>query len=93
MPEFCVWVITPKIFAIYSQNFLDKPYCRRHIDFILPMCACVCLFFSLCVPELCAAHNFVMRGGIRKLFGTYDHHDKTMCHVQESFQRSRSLYA
>ena len=41
-------------------------------------CSFVCVF-----PESCSKHNFVMQGGISKLFGRDDHYDNTLqetCH-------------
>ena len=37
----------------------------------------------LCIGLSCAAHNFILRGGIWKLFGINYHQAKTMCPVQE----------
>ena len=52
-----------------------------HIEFTLSMCVCVCV--CLCIPDLCQTngHNFIVHGGILKLFSTNDHQDKTMCPV------------
>ena len=36
--------------------------------------------------ELCLTPNFIKHGVIWKLFHTNDHHDKTMCHVQEPYR-------
>ena len=48
---------------------------------VYPACVCVCLF--ICVfPESLLNHSFVLCGGISKLFGLYNRHDKTMCHVK-----------
>ena len=41
------------------------------------VCVCVCLH----IPDSCPTHNFIVHGGIKKLFGTNDHQDKMMCHV------------
>ena len=41
---------------------------------VLPLsnlCVCVCMCVFVCVfPELCLTHNFLLLGGISKLFGT-----------------------
>ena len=29
----------------------------------------------------CSTHNFIMHGRVCKLFGTNDHHDKTVCRI------------
>ena len=48
------------------------------------VCVCVCMCVFVCVfPELCLTHNFLLLGGISKLFGTNNHHDKTICCVPE----------
>ena len=38
---------------------------------------------SLCIGISCSAHNFILHGGIWKLFGINDHQAKIMCPVQE----------
>ena len=36
---------------------------------------------SFCVLKSCPTHNFIMHGGILKLFSKNDHHNKAMCRV------------
>ena len=44
-----------------------------HIVYPVCVCVCVCVFVHLCVPGSCPTHNFIVPGGILKLFGTNDH--------------------
>ena len=50
---------------------------EEHRVYPVHVCVCVCMCFRLCVPESCLTNNFIMHGGIWKLFGTNDHQDKT----------------
>ena len=46
----------------------------------------VCVYVPVCdfvLPESFLAHNFVLRSGISKLFGTKNYHGKMMCLVKE----------
>ena len=56
-----------------------------HIEFTLSVCVCLCIcisFIRLGIPEeSCPTNNFVMHGGILKLFGLNGYQDKTICRV------------
>ena len=54
-----------------------------HIELPCP-CGRVCVYMCVCLfPESSPTHSFVPSGGISKLFDTNNHHDKSMCRVQE----------